>query len=118
MKFWIVWISSHMESDAGRHLFPSWPQFSQKELSVIGLEGVNSVTLNSWGLSLAPWVRVLVGRACVFNSHHSFSGALAAGDFSIAHQLLHWDLLIGEWIAAGALGINCIWKINHKEKAF
>ena len=57
-------------------------------------------------------------RTGVLNLHHSFFGTLAAGGSSVARQPLCGDLLIGECIAAGDLGVNCIWKYNHKEKAF
>lgn len=52
----------------------------------------------------------------VLNLHHSFFGTLAGGDSSVVCQPLYRDLLI-EFIAAGNLGVNCIWKENHKEKA-
>lgn len=48
--------------------------------------------------------------------NHSFFGTLAGGDSSVVCQPLYGDLLI-EFIAAGNLGVNCIWKENHKEKA-
>lgn len=52
----------------------------------------------------------------MLNLHHSFFGTLAGGDSSVVCQPLYGDLLI-EFIAAGDLGVNCIWKENHKEKA-
>lgn len=46
----------------------------------------------------------------MLNLHHSLFGTLAAGDSSVVHQPLHGDLLTVECIAAGDLGVNCIWK--------
>lgn len=53
-------------------------------------------------------------KASRCHSHHSFFGALAAGDSLVALHPLLWDLLAGECVAAGEWGVNCIWRRSQK----